>query len=363
MSIFQSGLWTCGFDMQPGLSQIFTHGSSGSLVTTTTPFTFGFSTSFGVGSPGFFAINGINFNGTLTTHFAGFYLLTNTMPTTNSLICQWFDITGNAAQVNLRYFNDGHLQFYSGGSSSVTTLGPASATGLIPLNTFVHIEPKVVFNATTGSVQCRINGTNVIPSTGSLNTVPTGNVWAQAFDFVEGPAVGTFFVDDVYMLDGTGSAPFNTFLGPCQCRGDAPNANSAVGGRNAWTNTSTGSSFFANFVNVGQLGGNANKQSDYNFDTTPGDYDMFRYPSLPSTVSNVFAVNTWSQVELDSAGIRTVSQNCYSSGTDSLGAAFTPTLTGSPSMYLSVNTTDPHTSSTWTVANAQAAELGVKLIS
>jgi hypothetical protein len=109
-------------------------------------------------------------------------------------------------------------------------------------------------------------------------------------------------------------------------------------------------------TNVGNIPAVATK---YNADGTAGDYDMFQFPALPSNTATVLAIDEWALILLDSAGARTVELNTYSNGTDSATAAFTP---GATAAYANeVSTVDPHTGSAWTVANAGACELGVKV--
>ena len=144
---------------------------------------------------------------------------------------------------------------------------------------------------------------------------------------------------------------------PCSAgasQGNAASANSAIGGRNAFTPTSpTG----VNYSNVANVPASA---TEYNSDSNPGDYDMFQFPSLPSSVSSVFFTNTWAQLELDVAGSRTVEIDTYSSGTDSASSAFMPNV-GTPGLYNKVDVVDPHTSAAWSVAAAAASERGVKI--
>jgi hypothetical protein len=203
-------------------------------------------------------------------------------------------------------------------------------------------------------VECYVNGTQVITTAATQNTKSTANTFVNAFilgGFNNGG--GNNLIDDWYMLDGSGSSPFNTYLGPVQVRGDVPSANSAVGGRNAWTPTNPTN---VNWTNVGNIPAVATK---YNADGTAGDYDMFQFPALPSNVASVLAIDEWALLLLDSAGSRTVELNTYSNGTDSATAAFGPGTT--PAYSNQVSTKDPHTSAAWTVANAGAAELGVKV--
>jgi hypothetical protein len=345
--IFQNGVWCMGFDMQPSGSQILTHTTQGSPNSTTA---FGFGSSWSTNaSPG--VIFGTNLAGVIH----GIRLQLPGLPVTSGLIYQWWDLTTNTVQISLRLFADGHLQFYLG-SGTGTPIGPASAAALVLANTWVYIECSVIISSTVGFVECRLNGvsTPIITTAATQNTQNSANAYTNCADFVS-PFASSLF-DDWYMLDKTGSSPLNTYLGNVQARGDAPNNNSATGGRNAWTPTNPTN---VNHTNVANVPANS---AEYDSDSTPGDFDMFRFPALPGSVATVFAVNEWALLELDSAGARTVSLDCESGGTDSLSPAITPNA-GTLTYYNQMSVVDPNTSAAWTPTNAGNAELGVKLVS
>jgi hypothetical protein len=341
--IFQRGVYSMGFDMAPTISQVFTLGTGGSP-STTTAFGFGFSWSTG-------GFSGISFNTNLTKLVMGMRVNLAVLSSSNPFFA-FYDTTAGAEQLNLRVFPDGHLQFCSG--NTTTAIGPASVAGLIQPTTWVYVEVSIIMSATVGFVECRLNGnpTPVISSAATLNTVPTGNVWVSGL-FVQSNTGATCFFDDWYMLDTTAASPLNTYLGNVQVRGDKPNANSAVGGRNAYTPTNPTN---VNNTNVGNIPINT---AEFNSDATAGDYDMFRFPSLSAT--SVLFLNEWVQLELDAAGARTVALNTYSNGTDDLGTAFTPSA-GTYQLINLAEIVDPHTGSAWTVANAGAVEMGLKTV-
>jgi hypothetical protein len=332
--------------MDPLASQVFTITPAGSMSNSVTPFGFGYSWNTGSGNNA-----GISLNTNLVTLIHGIRFHWPSLPGTNVIVFDWHDLTAGATQVTLRVNAAGAFQFYLGNGTG-TPLGPASASGIATINTWIYIECKVTISPTVGVVECRINGnsTPIISATG-LNTQNTANTFLNAL-FVPSPASASNY-DDWYMLDTTAAAPLNTYLGNVQVRGNAPNANSANGARNAWMPTNPQN---VNWQNVGNIPINA---AQFNADSTAGDYDMFRFPLIPA--SAVFFVNEWVQVELDSAGARTVALNCTSGGVDSLGAAFTPP-TGAPSLVNQPYVVDPNTSAAWTVAAASAAEFGLKVV-
>lgn len=342
--IFQQGLFTMGFDMQPSGSQILTHTTQGSP-NATTPFSFGSSWSTNA-SPG--VIFGVN----LASITRGIRMLIPNMPSVSGLVAQWWDLGAGVVQCSLRLFADGHLQFYLGAGTG-TPIGPASAAGLVLANRWVYIENKVTINSTTGFLECKLNGTTTaITMAATQNTQSSSNAYLNCEDFVSPSNASNF--DDWYILDMTGASPFNNYLGNVQVRGDACSANSANSSRNAWTPTNPTN---VNWQNNANVPANA---AEYDADSTPGDYDMFRFPALPGSIATVYAVNEWALLELDSAGARTVELNCTSGGTDSPSAAFTPNA-GTPTYYNQVLTQDPNTSAAWGVTAAGAAELGVKV--
>lgn len=344
-----------GFDMDPsgaGLAaQLWTLANSGAAVTSPTPFGTGYSWQLQSG-----ATCGLTFGVNLVTLIQGVRLYISALPATSAVFLTWYDATAGAAQVTLRVFNDGSLRFYLG-TGTGTPLGSASATGIVTVSTWIYFETKVTIDGAAGVVECRINGSGTPAITASsLNTKSTANTWVSAMEFTNPSSVAftSMDLDDWYMLDTTAASPLNTYLGNVQVKGDKPTGNSAVGGRNAFTHTNPTN---VNYTNVGNIPYSA---SEYNADATPGDFDMFGFGALSATT--VLFLNEWAVEELDAAGARTISLDCYSGGTDDLGTAFTPSA-GTPTLYNQPYLVDPNTSAAWTVANAQAAELGVKIVS
>lgn len=343
--VFQNGVFSLGFDMDPAFSAFFT--GSGSFINTSPPFGTGYYLFLSASTAQLaFATN-------LTTVIQGVRLRCVTLPTSGStIIMQWQDITAGGTQVSLRVFSDGSLQFFLG-TGTGTPLGSASAGGIMVANVWKYLQQKVTINASTGVVELKDGtGATLITASG-LNTKNTANTFVNAMVFVSS-AVQMHF-DDWVMLDTTGSSPLNTYLGDVQVLGDKPSANSAVGGRNAFTPTNPQND---NHLNVGNIPANT---AQYNADGTVGDFDMFRFPSLSATT--VYFLNEWALLGLDAAGARTVSLDCYSGGTDSLAPAVSPPPIATPGYFNQVSVVDPHTGSAWGVAAAGSAELGLKVIS
>lgn len=345
--MFINGVWSMGFDMDPTPAQVFTITAAGSMQSAPVPFGTGFSYNTGNGNN-----PGVNLGANLTQLIHGIRFFWPALPVTNIIVFTWYDLTAGAAQVTLRVNAAGNFQFYLG-SGTGTPIGPAS-TFSATVNTWTYLECQVIISATVGQVQCWANGTNIITTTATQNTKSTANAWVSAF-FLPSPNGGGNY-DDWYMLDGTAAAPLNAPLGNVQVKGDKSNANSAVGGRNAYTPTNPQND---NHLNVGNIPVNT---AQYNADSTPGDYDMFRFPAISAVT--VFFINEWVQVELDAAGARTVALNGYSASgapTDSLGTAFTPPA-GSLALVNNTYIVDPSGGAALTPTTAGNMELGVKTI-
>jgi hypothetical protein len=339
-----TGVWSMGFDMNPTVNLIF-NSSNGGMSNTITPFSWGYVFTLGDGIS-----NEFSFYNNLTTLIQGVRIYLDSYPASTSTILQWQDDTAGSPQVTLRVSSTGALQFYLG--SSGTTLGPASAAGTIPVAVWTYLQTTVTINSSTGKVELYINSqSSPVISTSGLNTKNTSNPWVSGMIFQGATTTGLTRFDDWYMLDTTSPSPFNTYLGNVQVRGDAPNANSATGGRNAWSPTTpTG----VNWENEANIPANL---TQFDSDTNPGDYDMFQFPAIPTT--KVIFINEWALIGQD--GGRTVALNYTSGGTDSLGTAFSPSTT--PAYVNSYRLLDPNTGLSWTVAAAGAAELGAKVVS
>lgn len=104
----------------------------------------------------------------------------------------------------IRVETTGAVSFLSGGTVQAT-----SAAGLVVANTYHYLEAQVRLDASAGSVELRLNGTQIAQATG-LNTNPsTGSLFQQ---LRIGPAGSgaTQLYDDLYLTMGAGA----TFKGP-----------------------------------------------------------------------------------------------------------------------------------------------------
>jgi hypothetical protein len=354
--IFQNGVFSCGFGfVNTGGSalQIF-DTISGTFSWVTTPTRFGSGVAINLAGTTLGVAKNLGVN--LPTLIEGFAVYLTTLPASGwSLLKQWGD--SGTTQVSLQVNSLGQFQFFQG-SGTATPLGLPSAPVLTSA-TYVFLQVQISFSVSGGSIQCLLNSAALpIISANALNTAPSGNSWVNQVRFsATGAGVGVYF-QDWYMLDMTGAAPFNTFLGNGRIFLSAPNADSATGGLNTWAFTTPQGSDFANFA---QIPPNA---ADYNSSQTVGARASCRFPALPST-SRVFFFNTWESDELDAAGARTIAVITRNNAIDQQGPAISP-VNGSYAYHNTISTIDPNTGQPWAnglVTNANAMEIGPVVVS
>jgi hypothetical protein len=362
--IFQNGWWSLGFDfitsISPGgLITAIGSSGSGSLEISSSYARFsGKGVRCDPASPQATFIGrtlGVN----LQSFIIGIAFNTQQLPAGGTIypIITFWDTVANVVNCSLGYNAQGQVGWYSAGGinngspgqSPTTQLGNLSASGIITVNSYICIECLVTIGV-SGLLQCNVNGQNVLTYTGS--TIKT-NAWTnEVFIGCSSPAGAYQYYDDWYMLDLTGAAPFNTFLGKWRIQTDGPNADSATGGLNTWAFTTPQGSDFANCANIPL------NAAQFNSSATVGARMSFRFPSL--NTSRVYGLNTWMSLKEDSAGSRAVAPIFRSNGVDQTGT--TIVLPGSDTFFNQNSVIDPNTGLAWSsgsVAAAQSCEIGL----
>lgn len=232
--------------------------------------------------------------------------------------------------------------------------GTVVATGTHPLvqNTWNYIEVKIVVGA-SGSCELHLNGVpGEIPSTvGNFGTTNIDRVLTSVQSNNAGVTYRTYF-DDMYVLDPSGPAPRNTFLGDTRVETLYP---SADGAHSAWT-PSSGTAHFS-LVNDNPPDGD----TSYVADATPGDVDTYQFGDLTLVTGTIFGAQTNLYARKDDANARVIAPVIRQAGVDYLGVN-TPALSTSYNFYSQIYNQDP-TGTDWTIATVNADEYGVKEIS
>lgn len=216
-----------------------------------------------------------------------------------------------------------------------------------PTNTWLYFEFKVDNQSgATGSWTLRRNG-QVLQAQSSVVTLASAG---HVIDGVSAEAASglTFYLDDIYILDGSGSA-LNDFLGPVRARTLLPTANSSV----AMT-ANTGANWDA--VN----------------DTTPDDdttyvsaassplTDRYTLADLPPEASIVRCVRSIYRARKEDAAVVEMRSVLLSGATEATGAA--RALDTAYTYYVDNFPTDPNTGAAWTPAAVNALTAGVRRV-
>jgi hypothetical protein len=256
-------------------------------------------------------------------------------------------------QLGVRLLADGRIGIYRGALGSSAQLG--ATTYAVAGSSYHYYELKYTIDVSVGALELRIDGDPKLTLTGQ-NTSATGNATANGFFLgVQNPSVGanrtiTLQYSDLVVMDDQGSLN-NTFVGDVRVQALFPTSN---GTTNDWT-PSTGS----NYENVDDA--TPNDDTDYNSTSNPGDIDLFAYGALTPTAGAVLGIQPVMCARKDDGGTRVIAPVLRPTSTNYVGTS--QSITTSYAFYTEVIETNGDTSSPFTIAELNAMEAGVKLIS
>jgi len=261
----------------------------------------------------------------------------------NNAIIRLYEQMPGGPQITVTFDTDYRFRVRRGGDGG-TIIG--ASTNSFVLNAWYYIEFKVTIHSTAGSFELRVNGTTET-SASSVNTRGGSQDATDRVGFSGGGTVKHF--DDIYICDGDGST-HNDFLGDCKILTLFPNG---AGNYTQWT-PSTGS----NWQNVDD--NPPNGDTDYNSTSTATNKDTYALSDITLT-GNVKGIQVLAMMRKDDAGSRSSRLLIRTASTDYSG----PTVGHSDNyVYLrNVWQNNPNTSAAWTVAQVNALEAGVELVS
>jgi hypothetical protein len=237
-----------------------------------------------------------------------------------------------------------------GGAVSIARGGVAlatSATGLVTLNTWNYFEFTTTISDTVGVASVKLNGVEVVTFTGDTKNAGTStNI--DVVLFKSGTSGNPYFWDDLYILNDLGSAPNNAPLGDVRVYNSVPTG----AGNSTQLTPSTGSNWDA----VDELPPSA---TDYVQGSVIGNKDLYQLADLPAGIATIFGIQTTVMAKKTDAGARLLKHVVRSGGTDYADTAVA--LSTSDTTTTSVRQVDPATSAAWTLANVNAAEIGVEI--
>jgi hypothetical protein len=202
--------------------------------------------------------------------------------------------TDNTQHLNFTVGSDGALAARRGS----TSLG-ASAAGAITAGVWQYVEFKLAIDDTNGGVWVRVNGADVL-RLGAYAVSPVtldtrnGGVSAaiQSVIYTDVNFVnGNHWIDDIYVCDLTGPAPYNDFLGPVNVIELLPNA---AGASAQWTPSAGTNHEAVDDPNI------QDGDTTYVESGTAGHRDLYNLTT--ATVSSVLAVKTIAVARRTDAG-------------------------------------------------------------
>jgi hypothetical protein len=277
------------------------------------------------------------------TPFTGMW--TNTDPT--SFTTSSFLVLRNAGanQCWIRVNTDGTLSVYR----DATLLGTTSAA--LTQGAYAYVEILLTIHNTTGVVTLRFDGTTVLSLTSQNTRAGAANAWNEfrlGFTGALGSQTVEFDYDDLYVCDGSGAAPWNTFLGDVRVDVRRPTGAGAT--------TQFTPSAGANWQCVDDAA--PNDDTDSTTSATTNHVDTFTVENAPVAGATIYGIQHCLNLKKSDAGPCTVAPVIRHSGTDYAGAPLSP---GTSYTYgLQIAQTNPGTSAQWTEADFNAAEFGYK---
>lgn len=286
----------------------------------------------------------------MTTMVVGFAYRTNFVTSTPG-----YFLDSGVAQISFQTTGTNQLAVYRGDIG--TLLG--TTTTVIPLNTWVYLEFRVLIDPSVGTVDIRQDGVSILSLTG-LNTRSTANSFVNGFRIGynhNGSAGQNQDWDDLYCLDTTGSVN-NNFLGEVRIATIYPTGSSADGLPHTQWTPNTGNNFAA--VNQTTPDGD----TTYVSDATVGHIDTYAFGDLPVAASTIFGIQYNVVARKDDVGIRQIApvyRRPSAGGADFVGATGV-NLTSVYTDQTSIVELNPDTASAWTPAAVNAAEFGIETV-
>lgn len=249
--------------------------------------------------------------------------------------------SAGATQVGVAMNASKQLFLFRGTTANVIATGST----VFVAGGYYYIELKVTIGA-SAAYELRINGTTEFSGTG--NTQQTGNANVQYFKWSNQTSSSiSMTLDDVYILDTTGSAPHNDFLGKIRVETLFCTSNNSV------TFTPLAS------TNVSQINETeTDNDTSYNY-TSSANTDTFNHGALSSTPQTIFALAVWMKARIDDASTvnaRTKLLCGVSHGTTQNGAS--NELVSIYQYFRDTYLTDPSSSSAWDASGVNNSQIG-----
>jgi hypothetical protein len=254
-------------------------------------------------------------------------------------------ISDSGTELALRLNDDKKFEVIRGPAIAPPSAILATGTQVIQTNKWYYIEIKYFANDTTGTAEVRINNLVDIDFTGDtvgtsdqINRIDIGNSggWSMAY-----------YLDDFYICDDLGTEA-NDFLGDVKVETEFP---TGAGANTQWTPTAG-----ANWQCVDES--TPNDDTDYVHTNISGYYDTYEFGNLTTISGEVFGVQINMYGKKPDAGTKYIRSAVRPTTTEYDGNLHS--LGDSYGYFIDLYTTNPETTSGWTISEVNSGEFGIK---
>jgi len=277
-------------------------------------------------------------------------------------------LTGTNYFLTFQLENSGHspqccvmIQATASGSGRITFRrggygGTILATGTTPIytTTWYYVEAKMTVNNSTGAAIVKVDEAEDINVSGVDSQLQsTDEIGYFIFGLNENFGNYYFYIDDLYLLDTTGSVN-NDFLGPVKVEGIQPNGN-------GYNSDFTGSDAdkIDNYLLVDEVPNDGD--TTYVESDTVSDIDSFTYSNLTGDIGTIHGVKINSIAKKTDTYERNFENFVRISSTNYMGSEKVPST--SYNNYYDIWEENPNTSTGWTESDVNGLEAGITISS
>lgn len=216
----------------------------------------------------------------------------------------------------------------------------------VPANVWTYFELRVKVADTGGYADLRVNGASVGAFSGDTKNAGTSTMIDAIQLYGSGNNTGiTISWDDLYVIDETGSAPYNTYLGDVRVQTLVPSGP----GASAQMAASSGE----NWDTVNELPFSA---VDY-VQGRPSQLDTYQASDLLGGTTAVYGTQVNAVIKKADAGTIAAKTALRSGGTSYFGST---TIVGANDTVISdLRPQDPTTNADWTINSINNVEIGI----
>jgi hypothetical protein len=237
-------------------------------------------------------------------------------------------------------------------SRGVTHTSIETTGVLVTAGSWFHLEAFFTPNASTSSIEVRLNETTVINNAsfpiGATSGSNRGDTSTETSSFSHDSVISNSYLDDMYAWDTSGTYN-NDFIGDKKVHTMMPNGDTSV---MDWL-PNTGSTEYTQIDEIGPDG-----DSSYIYVGAVSNAEAeFNLEAMPTDAAGISAVQTLVAARKTDAGTCDIRTDIVSGALDSTGPS--SAVTTSYNYYPAVFETDPNTGALWTKSGVDGAKIRI----